>query len=177
MKAMRTWDIAKLLLERCDSCQDVDQVIETLNDTLALQELCRILSSFASHPRVDAPPLTLGGRPTAVSEPERQAADDDVKVLPDISKDATAEQLGVLFRSCGMTNKQVVQWFETNFKIDVPIRKGSLRQYLMKVLAGADLGLANRILATAQGRLPGDSRKKSDIGDYWDRLDKQFSDV
>ncbi len=107
----------------------------------------------------------------------RQVIDGRINALPDTSKATMAEQLEVLFRSRGMTNKQVEQWFSANFEIDIPIRKVSLRNYLMKVLTGIDLGLGNRILATAQGRLTKTSSENSDIEDYWDQLEKQFSKV
>ena len=178
MKPMRTWEMAKLLIEHCDSQQDVDQVIETLNDRLAMQEVRRILAAFATRPRLNVPTPTPSSRPIpTLRKSERQIVDDGVKALPDTSRAVMAEQLEVLFRACGMTNRQVEQWFTVNFGIEILIGKGSLRRYLMRVLTGVDLGLANRILATVQGRLTGDSLKKSDIEDYWDRLDNQFSNV
>ena len=175
---MRAWEIAKVLLKHCESEQEVDQVIETLNDTLALREVCVILSSFASRSPFNVPAKGPSGTSTvAVRKPKQSTIDHGVKPLPVTSRVVMAEQLEVVFRAYGMTNRQVEQWFTTNFKIDVPVGKGSLRRYLMRVLAGVDLGLANRILAMAQGGLTGDSLKRSDIEEYWDGLDKQFSDV
>ena len=174
---MRSWEIARLLLNRCSSSQDVDQVLETLSDPLALEELRAMLRSFASNHGVDTPSTMPKREPLFTPELGQQAVDDRVKALPDTSKSALAEQLEVLFRAGEMTNKQVEQWFATNFQIVVPIGKGALRKYLLKVLTGADLGLGNRILATAQGRLTTDSAKKSEIKDYWDQLDKHFSKV
>ena len=176
---MRTWEIAKVLLKHCESEQEVDQVMETLNDSLALREICAILSSFASRPPFSMPARERSGTSTVavVRKPEQSTIDHGVKSLPDTSRVVMAEQLEVVFRAYGITNKQVEQWFTANFGIDVPIGKGSLRRYLMRVLAGVDLGLANRILAMAQGGLTGDSLKKSDIEEYWDGLDKQFSDA
>lgn len=177
VKPMRTWEIAKLLLERCDSPQDVDQVLETLHDRLAFQELCAMLGSFASGPHADASTSAAKNTPALLQEAEDQTIRDSVKALPDSSKATMSEQLEILFRSYGMTNKQVEQWFITNFQIDVPMGNGSLGQYLTKVLREVDLGLGNRILAAAQKRTPGDSSKPSELKDYWDKLDKQFTGV
>ena len=174
---MHTWEIARLLLENCDSRQDVDQVLETLNDTLALQELRTMLSSFASDPGTATPPSMPKSETMAMPKLGQNVIDNGGNALPDTSKATVAEQLETLFRSSGMTNKQVEQWFSANFEIDVPIRKVSLRKYLLKVLTGIDLGLGNRILATAQGRLTRNSSEKSDIKDYWDQLEKQFQRV
>ena len=177
MIQMHTWDIAKLLLEHCDSRQDVDRVLLILNDTSALRELCVLLSEFATRPDPHESSTIEADRLMEVPETQQRPKGDGLKPLPDASKATMSEQLESLFRSYGMTNNQVEQWFSSNFEINVPIGKGSLKQYLLKVLKEVNLGLGNRILATAQSHPRGDLSKTSDIKEYWDQLDKQFSGV
>ena len=179
---MRAWDIAKLLLDNCTSPQDVEEVLMTLDSPRELQELRSLLSSFSngtlSTPYADAdtPPLP---DPKRVSIPTtgQPSTEKSVKVLPKRPEAPMMDHLESLFRSDGMTNKQVAQWFSTNFNINVPIGRKSLRHYLTKLLDDVDWGLRNRIFEAAQRLQKDDSSTPSDIESYWDQLDKQFSSV
>ena len=173
---MHTWELAKLLLEGCDSPEEVNEVLNALNDASALRELCTMLSSFASYSPSERPSPASANGPTAEPDLMVEALDEDIDRLPDVSRTTMAEQLEHLFRSSGMTNGQVQQWFKTNLHIDLSLNNRSLRHYLMRVLKKVDLEAGNRILAAAQG-LGRDYSTGSEISDYWDHLDRQFSDA
>ena len=74
-----------------------------------------------------------------------------------------------------MTNRQVEQWINSKFDVNVVMGKGSLRQYLTKVLNKADLGMSNRMLSAAQRLVMDGSSGDSDIRNYWDELDKRHT--
>ena len=180
---MHTWNIAKLLIESCNSPEDVEEVIVTLQDPDAVQQVCSFLTAFsnnkpsASRRKAKAPTMQgVGnyGSSTKIGKPATGKSGGD---FTHSSKDATAAQLESLCRASGMTNKQVEQWFTDNFNVRVPIGKDSLRKYLAKVLNSADLGLTNRILAAAQRLVSDQATSTSDIKNYWDGLDKHFSVV
>ncbi len=178
VKSMHTWELAKLLLDGCDSPGEVDEVLNTLSDTLALRELRTMLSAFASNSGSGSETLSLTSANGPTTEPQlvAEAVDEGIKRLSDASRTTMAEQLESLFRSGGMTNGQVQQWFKANLQIDLLLNGRSLRHYLMRVLKEVDLETGNRVLAAAQG-LGRDYSTKSEISDYWDHLDRRFSDV
>ena len=89
----------------------------------------------------------------------------------------SASQLETLFRTMGMTNKQVEEWITNNFTVSTLAGKDSLRKYLTKVLNDSGLGLTNRILAAAQRLVDGETSSSSDIRKYWDEQDRHFSAV
>ena len=174
---MGAWEIAKLLLEHCESEVDVERLLLTLDDPSELRELRTMLSAFATYMEVETSSAIAPAAPVVVPEAQQRPKAGRVRVLPDASRATMSDQLESLFRSYGLTNSQVERWFSTNFEINVPIKKGSLQQYLMKVLKDVDLALGNRILAAAQAQMMRDSSQTSEIKDYWDELDKRFSKV
>ena len=178
---MRAWDIAKLLMEHCKTPDDVEQIIMVLNDRLTMGEVCSMLSAFsnrkAASSHADVPMARKESRPGRVPEVKQAETASGGTTLLDTSKAAAVDQLESLFRSGGMTNKQVEQWCNTNFNIHFAVGKGSLRRFLTRLLNGADLGLTNRILAAAQREIMTDASDTSDIKSYWDELDKRFSVV
>lgn len=171
---MSVWKIAKLLLDNCDSPQDVDEMLLTLNSLAEMQELRGMIASFSSAARDDSSIVANGGLGSRKIEAEISSPEQRSAILKGVSRDTTVKQMELLFRECGMTNKQVEQWFSANFKIAKPIGKGSLQKYLARILNEVDLGLTNRMLATIQRQSLPDSSAKSDIEDYWDKLDAHF---
>ena len=180
---MRTWDIAKLLMERCNSPEDVERVIVTLKDPGAMQEVCSMLAVFsggesiASNTDTHVSTITGKVRSSSTSKADKPAIDKGVEILPETSKISSIDQLESLFRSAGMTNKQVEHWFSVNFHVRVTISKRSLRKFLAKALDNADLGLTNRILSAAQRLVKDGSSTTSDIKSYWDEFDKRYKVV
>ncbi len=180
---MRTWNIAKLLIEHCDSPEDVDQVIVILRDSSATQQVCSILSAFSnskltlSHTDADGSTITRKEWTATVPKVRKSVKKKGIEGVYDTSKVSTVNELESLFRSAGMTNKQVEQWFANYFSVRVTIGKDSLRKYLTKVLNKADLGLCNRILAAAQRLVNKESAGASEIKTYWDEFDKRYSVV
>ena len=179
---MRTWDIAKLLMERCNSPEDVERVIVSLKDPAAMQEVCSMLAAFSNNKsavsHADFNVSMMGkGRSAPSFKVGQSSIGKDTGVLLDTSKISTIDQLESLFRSAGMTNKQVEQWVCDNFHASVTVGKGSLRRYLTKLLDNADLGLINRILSAAQRVMRDGSSATSDIKSYWDEFDKRYTFV
>ena len=177
---MRTWEIAKALVGNCTSPEDVDQVIRLLNDSVAIQDVCSILSSFTKSQALTSP-QKLGntkGRQTSSYAPRLESRStirrEPTKGLDDSSEVAQAYQLEALFRASGKTNRGIEQWMSENFNVKAVIGKGSLHQYLTRVLRKADLGLRNRILSAAQNLAGKDTPGTSDIKDYWDELEKRY---
>lgn len=171
---MSAWKIAKLILDNCNSPQDVDEMLLTLDSFAEMQELRGMIASFSTTARNEPPVATNGGPSSRKYEPQTSSPEQKPTILTGVSSGTTVKQMEILFRECGMTNKQVEQWFSAKFKIAKPIGKGSLRNYLAMILSEIDLGLTNRILSTIQREsLPGSSIK-SDIEDYWDKLDAHF---
>lgn len=178
---MRTWDIAKLLIEGCSSPQEVAQVIRTLQDAGAMQQVCSLLAAFSSDTTSSVERGTeicsregIGsyGMSTEVNEPAARKARND---RAHSSKAATAPQLESLFRISKLTNKQVEWWLDHHFGVQVTVGKSSLRKYLNKVLEDIDLGLTNRILAAAQRLANDQAISTSEVRNYWDRFDKHFA--
>ena len=172
---MRTWEIAKLLLDNCESQRDVDEVLQTLSNSSETQKVLTMMSPFASSSYESTSDVVVSKQKRSPGELEGTAGKKKGSALIDTTKNSTAEQMESLFRSCGMTNKQVEQWFAGNFKIQIPIGKGSLRNYIARILSGVDLGLSNRILSTIQRQANSGLSDNSDIEKYWDQLDRHFS--
>ncbi len=178
---MHTWDIAKLFIESCSSPEDVDWVIVTLQDPDAVQQVCSLLIAFssnkpsASRRKAEAPTIQGVGSYRSSTKIDTLATGKGEADFTRSSKDAIASQLESLFRSSGMTNRQVEQWVTGNFAIRVAIGKGSLHEYLAKVLKNADLGLTNRILSAVHRLVREEGASTSDIQNYWDGFDKRFS--
>ena len=176
---MRSWDMAKLLMECCDSPEDVGQVIATLSNPAVLQEVCSMLAPFsnakpeASDPETYVTKKTGDSRRASVHTSTQQGSGKGTKVPPKNSRVAATVQLESLFRSSGMTNKQVERWVDSNFNVDIVVGKGSLHQYLTRVLNRADLGMINRMLSAAQRLLKDEPSGASDIRNYWDELEKR----
>ena len=175
MIAMRTWDMAKALLSGCESPKDVDRVLSALDDTWELREIYSMLQSFASVGRETQPQdhrLSLeAGDQSSTTSPDCEPEVKSPAALPESAKNNVAEQLEALFRSDGMTNKQVEKWLITNFKISRSVGKGSLRDFLEKVLSDSNLEMVNRIVASAQG-LRDPLAASSDLESYWDLQDR-----
>ena len=160
---MRTWDIAKQLIESCGSPEDVDQVIVILQDLDAVQHICAFLTAFSTDKRVAS---TRKAEPAVVQRVDAHASSTKVdetgtvkrgRETTLISKDASVGQLESLFRASGMTNKQVELWITDNFDIRVNVGKHSLRKYLGRVLNNASLRLINSIMVAAR-RLPNNDK-------------------
>ena len=178
---MRTWDLAKRLIEHCESPEDVSQIIAILRDPAAIQEVCSLIVGFSNnkYSRLD-PVFTATRSPSAgssssYSEIDKLPSSRARKPSTDSSKLATASQLVTLFRTKGMTNQQVEQWINHHFEVRTNSGKDSLLKYLTKVLNQADLGLSNRLLAAAQRLANENAQTTSEIRVYWDELDKRFS--
>ena len=45
---MRAWNMSKLLMEHCNSAEEVGELLATLNDPVALQEVRSMLSAFSN---------------------------------------------------------------------------------------------------------------------------------
>ena len=178
---MRTWDIAKILIERCRSPEDVDQAIMVLRNPETAREVCTFLTSFSNKEKF----ISQDRTETATSQyksnvdPSPSAAKTNAGTkrsthLVTSSRRAIAIHLETLFRASGMTNRQVEQWVTTNFPISITVNKSSLLDYLIRVLNRSDLGMTNRIFAAAQRLANDKSVSTSDISNYWDGLDKHF---
>ncbi len=178
---MRTWDVAKRLIEHCESPEDVSQIIAILRDPAAIQEVGSLIAGFSNDKHSSFNSALTGatnqgvGSSSSYSETDKSPLRRARKSSTDISKLATASQLVTLFRTKGMTNRQVEQWINDNFNVRANLGKDSLHKYLTKVLNQADLGLSNRLLAAAQRLVSEKSQATSEIRDYWDGLDKRFS--
>ena len=155
---MRTWDIAKVLIESCSSPEEVEKVIGTLSDPDAAQRVCAFMAAFASYEpsisylRVEPPVVREAERRGSSSEVDEIVVGKSGESVVVLSRKASVDQLHALFRTSGMTNKQVEQWLTRNFGVQVSVGKDGLRKYLNKVLAGADSDLRNRVM-TATERL------------------------
>ena len=177
---MRTWEIAKVLVGNCTSPEDVDQVIRLLNDTVAIQDICSMLSSFSETQSLTSPQKVGATKRRQTSSYASQPASPSTsrrgssKGLDDSSEVAQAYQLETLLRASGKTNREIEQWMSENFNVNAVVGRGSLRLYLSRVLRKADLGLRNRILSAAQNLAGKDIPGTSDIKDYWDELEKRY---
>lgn len=179
---MKAWDIAKLVIERCDSSEEVGRAIAVLSNPEQTKQMCYLLEPFANNdPQVDQTDPPKKSR----EKPERQdpklvngGPNSDDPKIPSIgaSSRAIASQLEPIFRKKGMTNKQVEEWVTGNFDIQLSVGKGSLSSYLVKVIDAASLGLKNRIFAEAQYLTNGAKSRSSDLKEYWDAFDAHFSD-
>ena len=179
---MRTWDIAKLLVENCNSPEEASEIASVLRDPASVKQIQSILEAFSDLNKTrSSAQVEVQGAQRAYSSDWPKPASKSTKFLSGtqvmsstaISGASTAEQLESLFRSNGMTNQQIEEWITANFGIRVVVGKESLKKYLAKVLNRADLGLSNRILAAAQKLVSGSAQDNSDIRDYWDELDKR----
>ena len=144
---MKTWDIAKFLIQSCSSPEDVGQILATLQDPKEVGRVCELLSSFSA---VGPPAQTrqvgnLSGNVVAKNgSPSKRAKAATKKASvtkASSSEEAIADRLEPLYRNNGMTNKQVEEWIADNFNVGATVGKRSLREYLVRVLDGADLGL------------------------------------
>ena len=156
---MRTWDIAKLLIESCNSPEDVEEAIEILSAPEAARRVCDFMAVFASyeptvsHVRVDLPLGREGreeGKHVLTGGDNKTALEEDGESTTVWSSEASVDQLRSLFRTCGMTNKQVEEWMTDKFGVQFMVGKGALREYLARVLASVDSALANRVMTAAQ---------------------------
>ena len=160
MNTMRAWDIAKLLLENCDSPREVDELITALENPNMVRDLrLKLLpwsetSSSESSADIDdasVPPthvISSGAETPAntFESPDSQ----DFAFQSTGMRTTSPEELETILRSVGMTNKQSEQWILANFEVDIPIGKGSLRGYLARLIGDASPELTARILATAR---------------------------
>ena len=53
---MKTWNIAKILIQSCSSPEEVSRILATLRDPKEVESVCELLSSFSA---IDPPELTL----------------------------------------------------------------------------------------------------------------------
>lgn len=177
---MRTWEIAKILIGSCTSPEDVDEVIQALNNAVAIQDICAMLTSFSNSQSSTSPQevgIKKGQRGSGFSSPAESRSTKRWGVgerLGDSSEVAQAYQLEALLRASGKTNRQIEQWMSENFRVQTVVGKGSLRLYLSRVLRKADLSLRNRMLAAAQNLVGKDISDTSDIRAYWDELEKRY---
>ena len=177
---MRTWEIAKTLVGNCTSPKDVDQVIQLLNNTVAIQDICSMLSSFSETQSLNSPNRIGATKDRLASSQSSQPESRSIsrhraaKEFDDSSEVAQAYQIEALLRASGKTNREIEQWMSENFNVKAAVGKGSLRLYLARVLRKADLGLRNRILSAAQNLSGKDISGTSDIKDYWDELEKRY---
>ena len=177
---MRTWEIAKALVGNCTSPEDVDQVIQILNNAVAIQDVCSILASFSNSPSSTSP-QQVGTKKERESnsfssraEPRSMGQRGAGKGVDGSFEVAQAYQLEALLRASGKTNKQIEEWMSENFNVQAVVGKGSLRLYLSRVLRKADLSLRNRMLASAQNLVRKDISGTADIRAYWDELEKRY---
>ena len=155
MIAMRTWDIARALLGTCDSSDDVDMVLLALDDPAEFRKLYSMLLPFSSdsgNSLSQNSSFSSGtGDPSLTTSPNGETQHKLPTALPESAKNNAARQLEKLFRSNGMTNKQVEEWLVANFEISRSVGKGSLRNFLEKVFGDLNLAKVNQIIASAQG--------------------------
>ena len=177
---MRTWDVAKRLIEHCESPEDVSEIIAILRDPAAIQEVYSLIVGFSNNKHSSLDPAFTAttspsvGSSSSYSDIDKLPSSRARKPSTDSSKLAAASQLVTLFRAKRMTNRQVEQWINHHFGVQANLGKDSLLKYLTKVLNQADLGLSNRLLAAAQRLVSENSQATSEIRDYWDELDKRF---
>ena len=179
---MRTWDIAKLLVENSSSPEDVEETVKALKDPTSMAQINSVLEAFSSF-TLPSPATEVNSKgtqrasgrdtPKAAGKPSQSLVTQGTGNSMDNRSMTAVVQLEELFRSKGMTNSEVEHWVRDNFDITVVVGKESLRKYLLKVLNRTDLGLSNRILAAAQRLATKNSMENSDIRDYWDQLDKR----
>ena len=177
---MKTWNIAKILIQSCSSPEEVSQILTTLQDPKEVKRVCEHLGSFSAVP----PPAQTrqvgnrSGNVVAKNESPSNRAEGATKKIsastPSSSEEAIADRLEHLFRNNSMTNKQVEDWFTGNFNVGATVGKRSLRKYLVRVLDDADLGLKNRIIAATQQLANDPDAQDSDLEQYWDGFDKHF---
>ena len=174
---MQTWDIAKLFVQNCNSPEDVSEVIATLQDPDSVQQVCAILITFSnakptSTPRKDeVPAKNTNSRYDSYDTSGKVYTKRGETGSKQSFREESVGQLESVFRGSGMTNKQVEQWLNYNFGVQIMVSKDSLRKYLARVMKIADLGLSNHILAAAQRLGNGEAESASDIRDHWDKLD------
>ena len=177
---MKSWDIAKLLIQSCSSPEEVGEIIAALQEPKEVERVCSLLGSFAPVGPSTPPPQVgnRGGNVVAKNEASSKRVKDATKNISpstaNTSEEAIADRLEPLFRKSGMTNKQVERWITGNFAVAATVGKRSLREYLVKVLDRADLGLKNRIIAAAQQLASDQDDQDSDLVKYWDGFDKHF---
>ena len=167
---MYTWDIAKLLIESCSSPEEVEQVIGTLNDREAVEQVCAFMAPFASyepsisyHIAIAEPPVVQesDGHGSS-SEVDKTVTGKSGDSAAGLSREMSVDQLQTLFRTNGMTNKQVEQWMGDNFGVEVIVGKDALWKYLTKVLAAADSDLTDRIMIAAERLMDDDNPSSGD---------------
>ncbi len=177
---MNTWDIAKLLIQGCNSPDDIGRTLSTLRNPKDVERVCELLTAFSGvmpATQIHQSGKTNDDAPPVNGSPANRAKGTVKKRRPETansSEEAIAIKLEPLFREQGMTNIQVEEWFSTNFRIGRTIGKRSLRKYLIRVLDSADLGLKNRIIAAAQQLGNDPDAEDSDLVKYWDGFDKHF---
>ena len=179
---MRKWDIAKLLIEGCNSPEEANETAGVLRDRGSMAQIISILEGFsdlrvasvASETTVKNAQRDLSPTPSKREEKlTKSQADSSGEFSGPNSQMTLIEQLELIFRSKGMTNKEIEEWIRLNFNITFVVGKESLRIYLTKVLNRASLGQRNRILAAAQRLIKKGSKVNSEIREYWDELDKR----
>ena len=177
---MKTWDIAKLLVQSSTSPDDVGQTLATLRDPKEVDRICELLTAFTAvvpatqtheSGKTNDEALTVNG--SAANRAKGTVKKRQLEIS-NSSEEAIAIKLEPLFREHGMTNIQVEEWFSTNFSIGKTVGKRSLRKYLIRVLNSADLGKKNRIIAAAQQLGNDPDAEDSDLVKYWDGFDKHF---
>lgn len=178
--AMNTWDIAKQLIQSCNSPDDVRKTLSTLRNPKEVERVCELLTAFSVE--VPATQTHQSGKSNGnalanngVSPKKTKGSAKKTGLATTTSTEETiAVKLEPLFRDRGMTNIQVEEWFATNFSVATTVGKSSLRKFLIRVLDSADLGTKNRIMAAAH-QLGSDTKNEdSDLVKYWDGFDKHF---
>ena len=180
VKPMRTWDIAKLLISHCGSPEEVHGVIRALQDPTTVDQICFMLDPFVSDYResgrygqtgsnalADREMMTLPARPS--DKPTSHSSGTPSANL------AIADELASLFRTHGMTNRQVETWLADGFGVQLLVGKDSLRRYLARVLNSVDLGGRNRITVAARNLASDGDETTSEITQFWNDLDERFA--
>ena len=177
---MRTWDVAKVLMQSCKSPEEVAEVITILKDPMSIDEVCsrlRPFSDLTSDVMIAGSNATankkLPGNGDALNMPTATTKPGSRHLDPALS--AAVGQLEVVFRAKGMTNNDVERWVTTHFDVRGVLGKDSLRKYLYKILKNSDLSFQNRLLASAQQLVTGDKKGVSDLEQYWEKLDNRNS--
>ncbi len=173
---MNPWNIAKLLVNNCDSAYEVDELIAALSNQNQLNTVLSLLSVFGTESEVlSLPPDDSQSSTSPRQESQKKGAfrvgrETKLASEPTPVDDETLHELEAVFRSEGFTNRQVEEWVKDTFGIRQPIGKGSLRKYLVRLASRDDAIPMKMLLSTARLKLTGDSSVGEDITFYWDQI-------
>lgn len=182
---MQPWDLAKLLLNHCSAPTDVDDIVKVLSDktqlgsVLGMLEHFRLSSSAQSTFRVQRDPTKTDRAQSSTSSGSqsnglrKEPTPSKIDSPSDLTTDDILQDLEALFRSEAMTNIQIEQWVKANFSSRYSVGKGSLRNYLHRLVTQDDAIPGNVLLSTARLDLKSDPKVGEDIRFYWDQVNKK----